>query len=134
MNNKITASIHFCFKGKNHAPSIEIEIDAHMLSAGCLPNLYPLIAKANGYDMYSYEYEMMQAEAIKFSHAEGLSANFIENDIFDQAAFENAWHNEKASQKLATIAKENLDIEALDKHPALQTALLAAYHLGLKNK
>lgn len=134
MSNKITASIHFSFKGERHSPSVELDIDAHMQSAGCLPNLYPLIAKKNGYDLYSYEYEMMQAEMISFSLAEGLIADFVEQGKLNSKAFEDAWHTAQSLKQLSLIAKEHMNIEKLAEQPDLQAALLAAYNLGREKK
>jgi len=134
MSNKVTASIHFSFKGERHTPSVELDIDAHMQSAGCLPNLYPLIAKKNGYDLYSYEYEMMQAEMIKFSLAEGLIADFIEQEKLNSKEFEKAWHTEQSLKQLALIAREHMNVNDLAEQPELQAALLAAYNLGCKKK
>ncbi len=132
MNNKITASILFSFKGQTHTPSIELDLDRQMLAGGRLPDLYPLIARANGYDMYSYEYEMMQAEEIQFSQAEGLVADFITDGRLDIEAFENAWNRQHILNKLQTIASRHLGIDDLEKHPDMQTALLEAYKMGAR--
>lgn len=131
MSNKVTASIHFSFKGKHHSPSIELDIDAHMTTAGCLPELYPLIARLNNYDMYSYEYEMMQAEDIQFSQAEGLILDFIENNLLKKDAFESAWHEQSVFNELQEIATAHLNIDDLQEQKKLREALFAAFKLGL---
>ncbi len=75
MSNQVTASILFCFKGTSYSPSLDLDLDRYMHTSGHIPNLYPLIARANNFDLYSYEYEMMQAEPIKFSNPQGMPGN-----------------------------------------------------------
>ena len=130
MSNKVTASILFSFKGQTLTPSVELDLDQQMQAGGKLPDLYPLIARANGYDMYSYEYEMMQAEEIQFSQPEGLIADFIQDGKLDIEAFESAWHTQQILDKLQRIASEHLNIDDLQQHPDVQTALLEAYKIG----
>jgi hypothetical protein len=43
-----------------------------MQTTGKVPDLFPLLAKVSKIGFYSYEYEMMQAEEIIFSDAQGL--------------------------------------------------------------
>ena len=54
------------------------------------------IAKASNHELYSYEYEMMQAEDIVFSDAEGLVAEFIMDGILDIQSFEQALKDDYA--------------------------------------
>lgn len=133
MKNIVTASIHFSFKGERHSPAITIELDKHLLSTGTFPNLYPLIAKENNFDMYSYEYEMMQAEPIKFSDAQGLIKNYIVDGQLDLTAFETAWHEHQTFEKLLQIAQQHMGINDLSHHPELKAALLEAYNTGKRN-
>jgi len=133
MSNHITASIEFYFKGEKHSASIELDLDQHMQSTGRLPALYPLLARAINLDLYSYEYEMMQTETIMFSAAKGLVANHIDEGLLDIDAFESAWQESVAIEKLQTIAQQNLSIEDLQQHPELKNALLEAYRLGTKS-
>lgn len=133
MKNIITASIHFSFKGERHKPSITLELDRHLESTGTLPNLYQLIAKENNFDLYSYEYEMMQAEEIKFSNAEGLIKDFISDGVLDVDAFTLSWQENKALNELLSIAEEHLNIKDFSQHDELKQALLAAYLLGQKS-
>ena len=134
MENIVTASIHFSFKGKRHSPSITLELDKHLQASGELPNFYPLIAKENNFDLYSYEYEMMQAEEIRFSEAQGLVKNFIHNGVLDSASFIAAFHNEKIINELKMISEKNMDIRDLSAHPKLKQALIEAYQLGEKSR
>jgi len=70
----------------------------------------PLIAKFNNHDIYSYEYEMMQAAEIVYSNAKGLVAEFIDEGILNIEAFELAWHENNALNKLLSIAEAHMNI------------------------
>ena len=74
---------------------------------------------------------MMQAEAIVFSDAEGLVAEFITDGMLDIQAFEQAWKDELCLKQLSVIAKEKLSIDDLDEQPDIKRALMEAYNLGL---
>ncbi len=130
MKNTVTASIHFSFKGKEHSPSITVELDQYLVGGGSLPDLCMLIAKANNHDMYSYEYEMMQATQIRYSEAKGLVREFIVDGQLDTQAFESAWNENKALDKLLLIAEEHMGISDFSQHLELKTILLKAYSLG----
>ncbi len=130
MSNRITASILFCFRGESHSPSLELDLDQHMHAGGKIPDLYPLIARANNFDLYSYEYEMMQAEPIRFSDPVGMVADHISENNLDYEAFEAAWHKDKIIEQLQEIATSTLSISDLAQHPELMEALLQAYQLG----
>lgn len=130
MSNRITASILFCFKGKTHSPSLELDLDRYMHASGQIPDLYPLIAGANNFDLYSYEYEMMQAEPIKFSNPEGMVADYVSENRVDIKAFEAAWREHKVIKQLQKISADSMSINRLEQHPELMKALLQAYRLG----
>jgi len=134
MKNIITASVHFSFKGENHSPSITIELDKYLVAGGNFPDLYPLIAKENNHDLYSYEYEMMQAEEIKFSDAQGLVADFITDGVLNLQAFQAAYSENLILNQLHDVAKEHMQIEDLEQQPELAQALLSAYHLGKQSQ
>ena len=130
MSNHITASVEFYFKGKHFIASIELDMDQYMQTTGQLPALYPLLARAINLDLYSYEYEMMQAETISFSQAKGLVADYVTNGVLDLKTFEAAWSENSVIEKLQAIAKQNLSIENLQQHSELKKTLLKAYQLG----
>ncbi len=132
MKNKITASIAFSFKGQNLSPSITIELDSYLVNGCNFPNICQLIAKHNNFDLYSYEYEMMQAQVITYSDAQGLIAEFISDGLLDMAAFETAWYENNALEKLLIIAEQHMNITDLNQHIELKKALLEAYTLGKK--
>ena len=129
MNNHITASVEFYFKGKKLSSSIELNLDQYLQTAGKLPALYPLLARAIDLDLYSYEYEMMQAETIIFSQAKGLVTDYVNEGSLDFKAFEAAWSENSVIEKLQKIVKQNLSID-LQQHSELKNTLLKAYQLG----
>ncbi len=134
MSNKITAYIRFCFKGQTHEPSIEIDMDEFMLRSANVSEIYMLLARENDFDLYSYEYEMMQAESILFKEATGLVAEHVNDGVLDMPAFETAWKESMVLDKLAVIAKNQLSIDDLSNEPAIRQALLEAYGLGLVDR
>lgn len=133
MKNTVTISIHFYFKGKKHSPALTVELDELMLTMNDLSHFYPLLAKENNYDLYSYEYEMMQAEELHFSNAQGLIADFITNNKLDTEAFLDSWHKNNRHTKLVEIAEENIGINKLADHPDIINALHIAFELGQKS-
>ena len=132
MKNSITASIEFSFKGKSFSPSITIELDSYLTNGRNFPNLVQIIAKQNNFDMYSYEYEVMQDQVITYSNATGFVAEFITDGNLDIAAFETAWYENNALEKLLLIAEEYMNITEFSQHIELKKALLDAYELGKK--
>ncbi|HHJ35873.1 MAG TPA: hypothetical protein ENJ87_08910 [Gammaproteobacteria bacterium] len=130
MTNHITASVEFYFRGKKFEASVELDLDQYMLANGKIPDLYPLLAKAINLDFYSYEYEMMQTENICFKQARGLAAGYLNDNTLDIEAFETAWKENLLSEELQEIARQELSIDDLRKHPELKQALLNAYKLG----
>jgi hypothetical protein len=134
MKNTVTISIEFSFKGKTLSPSITLELDEVMQSTGHLPSFYQLLATENGFDLYSYEYEMMQTEALQFSNAQGLVSDFISGTELDITAFEAAWHDHQVTDKLLKLANKTLGISNFSENPELHQALLEAYALGQKNR
>ena len=134
MKNIITASIHFSFKGKELSPSLTVELDQYLEGAGSFPNLCSLIAQANNHDLYSYEYEMMQEAEIKYSDAQGLVAEYINEGQLDVEAFEAAWTENKALIKLLAVAEEHMNITDFSQHIELKKALLEAYMLGKRDE
>lgn len=136
MKNIVTASIKFSFKGEEHSPSITIELDQYLEGGNSLPDLCSLIAKENHHDLYSYEYEMMQAQDIIFSNPQGLVADFIHDGLLNFEGLHTAFHENKIFDKLQNIAKEQMQVENLEQQPNLKEALLQAYALGknIKNQ
>jgi len=130
MNNYITASVEFYFKGEKFNASIELDLDQHMEQGGVLPPLYPLLAQSLNIGLYSYEYEMMQAETIVYNNTKGLCVEFCNDGCFDFESFTAAWLENSVLQKLSKIAKKYLSIDDLNEHGDLKSALLEAYKQG----
>ncbi len=134
MGNCVTASVEFYFKGEKLSASIRLDLDCHMQTTGKSPDLYPLLTKAINLNLYSYEYEMMQAETIIFSHAKGLVAEHTNNGILEIEAFKTAWTENQLFKKLQVIARQYLPIDDIHQQPELKNALLEAYQLGKQQK
>ena len=130
MSNHITASVEFYFKGEKLTASIELDLDQYMQNAGCIPDLYPLLAQAINLDFYSYEYEMMQAEGFIFNNAKGLAIEHLSEGLFDFESFNAAWTEAQTLEKLQEIVQRNLSVDDIQQHPELKNALLEAYRLG----
>lgn len=133
MKNSIVISAEFFFKGQKLSPSVEIDLDEHVRAKRSIESLYPILAKSNDIDLYSYEYEMLQAEDLAFSEARGLAASFLNEGIFDIDAFELALHDEKVITAVSEIARTILSVDDLDSQPVLKTALIEAYKLGQRS-
>ncbi len=132
MKNIITASITFDFKGKRYTPSIEVALDTYMQSIGKLPDLHGLIAAQNNIGIYSYEYEMMLAEDISFTNAQGMVAEYIVDGMLNNEAFESAWQEHETLQEIRTIVEKNMGINDLQQHPEFEKTLLEIYKSALK--
>ena len=130
MKNCITISVEFYFKGEKLSPSMVIDLDAHIENQQT-PESFPLLlARSNNMDLYSYEYEMLQAEELVFSDAQGLAKAFLNDGYFDFEGFEQAWHEDRVAESVAKIAKEHLDVDDLSTQPELKAALIEAFKLG----
>jgi len=130
MSNRITIRIEFDFKGQHHTPSAEFDLDDMMRTHGDIPDLYSTIASLNNIGHYSYEYEMMQAEEMQFSNAQGMVTQYLQNGVFDKAGFIHRWHQEEQTAALQSIAQQHMGISDLDANPELKSALFAAYQRG----
>ncbi len=134
MNNQITASVKFYFKGEKFTASVELDIDQHMQASGKLPALYPMLSKSINLDPYSYEYEMLQAETILFSKAKGLITHYVNEGLLDFDSFKDAWAQTQTLAELQQIAQQYLSVDDLEQQPDLKNALLQAYQLGAEAK
>lgn len=134
MKNTLKASVIFCFKGESYEPSITLELDEYLAINANIPDLYPMIAQANNHDLYSYEYEMMQAEKIVFSDAEGLVADYVADGRFDIEGFQAAWKEKRLLNQLQEIAQRILSVKDIHQQPDLKQALMESYHLGKGKK
>ena len=134
--NKIVASIEFYFKGERYTPRATIYLDKLMAtlqnSHNKLAPIYPLLAKENGIDLYSYEFEIMLEEPIRFSEATGIATDYLRDGQFFIDDFEKAWHELIILKHIQSIAKQHLAIDDLVKSPDLKNALVEAFLAGKK--
>ncbi|HHI92304.1 MAG TPA: hypothetical protein ENK04_02145 [Gammaproteobacteria bacterium] len=128
--NTINASIEFHYQGELYAASAHIDLDQLMKSHAVLPSLHHILASKMGIDQYSYQYEMLLAEDIRFAQAQGIAAQYLQDGHFDTNGFMNAWRENQMLAQLQAIATRLLGIDDLEQQPALKNALLEAYQTG----
>jgi hypothetical protein len=130
MKNSIVISSEFFFKGQKLAPSMVIDLDAFIANQSSTESFPPLLAKSNHIDPYSYEYEILLSEPLRFSAATGLAKNFLHHGEFDFAGFEQAWREEQIVEIVSAIARSCLSVDDLSAKPDLRAALIAAFKRG----
>lgn len=134
MKNKIVASVEFYFKGELYSPKTTIDLDRLMMNQknglDILASIHPMLAKENGIDLYSYEFEIMLEETILFSEATGIATDYLRDGQFFIEDFKKAWQEEKVLEYIQPIAKQYLGIDNLSQHDDLKAALTEAYVLG----
>ena len=139
MSNTITVEIPFSFKGKTLVPSAIIDLDAmmrryhEMIPGQELESVYPLLAASIDIDVYSYEYEIMQAGTGVYSKPTGLAEKHLNNTSFDYQRFYKDWLTHKDLTMVQKIAQTRMGVEDLQQQPALRDALLEALALGRKS-
>ena len=132
MKNTIDVSLEFYFKGERYAPTAHIELDEVISREGGLPQLHQILAKRNNIDLMSYQYEIMLEEEVLVTDAQGLVADFVSEGGLNEAAFVQAWYEQKMFEQLQAIAQQHLAVNDLQADPALKAALVAAFQLGKK--
>jgi hypothetical protein len=130
MKNIIDASVEFYYQGELYTPAATIELDPYINHEGGLPQLHQILAKHNNIDLMSYQYEIMLGEDVQINTAQGLVASFVSASRLDEAAFIQAWHEQKMVEQLQAIAQQHLAIDDLQANPELKNALAAAFKLG----
>lgn len=133
MKNSIDAHLEFSFKGETYSLFATIELDDLLAFEASLPSLQAIIARKHGIDTYSYLYEIMEGEDIRFDNAQGVAANFFTDGEFDLEAFVAGGQELKTLGLLQEIATSELGIDDLGQHHELKNALLQAYELGRKS-
>lgn len=130
MKNRFTVTIEFSYKGETFEFRADIELDECMEKLNTIPDLHDLIARQNGIDAYSYQYEVLTSEELQFSEEEGFAAEFIHEGEFDAEGFAIRWREERIGMIAAEIAQRVMGIADLAAQPALKQALLEAYRAG----
>jgi hypothetical protein len=128
--NQIDAGVEFSYQGETYNPKATIDLDGLMQSHGRLPDLHRFLAQQYGIDTYSYLYEVMESHPIEYANASGLALQCLHDGLFDLAAFEQLWHENRDIEVLTQIAHQHLGLDDLQQEPKIKTALLAAYRLG----
>ena len=126
MANRIKLSCEFSFRGKRFTPTLELNLDEIMAQHRALPDLYPLLAERNNIGLYSYEYEMLEAETLSIQALEGWVADHINEQQFDEIGFEHQWHIRNAEAQLQAIIEKH----GLSSNIEILAALTEAYQLG----
>ncbi len=130
MKNSIDAHVEFSFKGETYSLFATIELDDFLEPDASRQSLHAILAKKNGVDTYSYLYEVMQQEDIRFDNAHGLATDFLTDGEFDLEAFVARGQELKTLGLLQAIATRELGIDDLGQHRELENALFQAYKLG----
>lgn len=130
--NRIDAHIEFSFKGESYDLSSTLDLDRVLEKYLTLPSLHIVLAVEHGIDTYSYLYEVMQEEEIRFDNAQGMAADFLADGVFDLEGYTAHWGESHRIAPLQIIAQQEMGIEDLDRHPQLRNALLRAYQLGVE--
>ncbi|MDT8451406.1 MAG: hypothetical protein RQ936_01520 [Gammaproteobacteria bacterium] len=133
MKNSIVVSAEFYFKGEKYTPSMVIDLDEHIKSKSSDEAFHLLLAKNNSIDTYSYEYEVLLDQPLRFSDAEGMARHFLNETDFDFAAFTRACQQESILEAIADIARTHLAVTDLSTRPELQAALVEAFEQGRKS-
>ncbi|MCP4075768.1 MAG: hypothetical protein GY744_06265 [Gammaproteobacteria bacterium] len=131
--SSIKVEILFSFKGATFTPSAVIEFDQYLEKNQPVPEFFQQVARENNIGVYSYEYEVMEMGHFKYSEAQGLAAEFCQQDNFDLEGFVDKWKEEYVLHLLSDIAKKYLDIDDLDENEAIKNALYQAHQLGYRS-
>ena len=130
--NSIDAHIEFSFKGESYDLTSTLDLDRVLEKYLTLPSLHIVLAVEHGIDTYSYLYEVMQEEEIRFDNAQGMAADFLTDSVFDLDGYTAHWGESHRIVPLQVIAQQEMGIENLEQHPQLKSALLRAYQLGIE--
>ena len=130
--NSIDAHIEFSFKGENYELSSTLDLD-HVLDKYLdLPSLHVVLAVEHGIDTYSYLYDVMLVEEIRFDNPQGLATEFLLDGVFDMDAYAAKREQSQALTSLQVIALQEMGVEDLEQQPHLKNALFRAYQLGVE--
>lgn len=130
MKNCFIVAIEFSYKGDSFELKANVDLDECMDKLKAIPDLHDLIAKQNGIDAYSYQYEVLTSEELQFSAVEGFAAEYIHDGEFDREGFAARWREERIGRITAEIAERIMGVADLATQPALKQALLEAYRAG----
>ena len=130
MSDTITVVLDFDFKGAHHTLESRLDLGPWLRGGGEPPDLHQLLARDNGIDFYSYEYEVMQMETPRITQAEGLPAAYLRDGRLDWQALRDAARERQASETVCRILGEHGLEEVLLATDGLYEALIAIYRAG----
>ena len=128
LRNTIRARLEFSFKGEDIA--LESIIDLDRCDDEAAPNFHQWLARAGNFDPYSYQYEVLESEAITFDQPTGLAVACCEDGHFDWPAFVALRQDAHDLEVVRAVARQTLGCDDLDADAQLKAALLAAYRAG----
>ena len=98
--DKVNAHLSFDYRGQTYHMSAVVNLDVCFCQSdgrdAQVPSAVPLevlldvpqlIAQANGVDVWSYEFEIMQQSDIWYDNGQGLAAACVHNGRFDLSAY-----------------------------------------------
>lgn len=133
MKNTIDAHIDFSFKGENYDLSSTLDLDKVLDKYPDLESMHIVMAVEHGIDTYSYLFDVMLVEDIRFDNPQGMAAEFLlEDGVFDFEGYSALRSKSQALIALGVIAAQEMGVENLDAQPQLKRALLRAYQLGME--
>jgi len=128
--NSVVLSVEFYFKGKKYSPSTCLDIDAHFQAQQTIESCYMALAKAGNIGLHSYELEVMVMEPIVYSEPTGMVADYMSDGVLDWDELEYAWKSTSGFRAVKAIANKIFNVENIDDHTKLATALMDAYQKG----
>lgn len=132
MKNSIDAHLEFSFRGETYSLSSTLDLDRILKKYADSPSLHLVMAIEHGIDTYSYLFEVMQEEEIRFDNPQGLALDFLIDGQFDLDGYIKQYGANELLEALQAIALQELGIENLEQHPELKQALKRAYQLGME--
>jgi len=132
VDDRITLTLRYSFRGETLQPRVTLDLDRAMRARGRLPDFVEALARANGIDVYSHEYEVLPYGEFIWSDARGLAVECLREGRFDTACYERRWRERERCTALRAIARTHLNISDPDRHPQLFKALEAAWLQGVR--
>ena len=133
MKNTLDAHIDFSFKGENYDLSSTLDMDEVLDKYPDLESLHIVMAIEHGIDTYSYLFDVMLVEEVRFDNPQGMVADFLSEDgVFDIEGYSAQRSKSQALVSLGVIAAQEMGVEDLERQPQLKRALLRAYQLGME--
>ena len=128
--NTILARLEYSFKGEALRLETVIDLDRCLAHGEDAPDFHGALARAGGVDPYSYLFEILESEDIRFFEPAGLAIDCCIDGQFDWDAFVRGARDARDIQVVQAIAVRELGVTDLDAHAELKAALLAAYREG----